>query len=160
MTFEGRFSLLREAQCHKICLKFVQCTDLVRIEEYMFLLKSYRAILVLNVLIIFLQFVLAGQMIGGSDVAVNLHSATGLLLILVGLVQMSLAIAMMRRGIGPGWLILANVGIVLAEAIEAVCGHFRLVSVHVPLALAIFGGVLRQLFWSVREASADREQRA
>ena len=124
------------------------------------MLKSYRAILVLNVLIIFLQFVFAGQMIGGSDFAVNLHSGTGLLLIFVAIIQTSLAIAMRRINIGPGWLIPANVGIVLAEAIEAVCGHFRLVSVHVPLALAIFGGVLRQLFWSVREASADREQRA
>lgn len=125
----------------------------------MFLLKSYRAIVVFNVLVLFLQFVLAGQMIGGSDAAVNPHGATGLILILVAIVQTSVAIAMRRKGISPGWLIPTNVGIVFAEAIEAVCGHFRLVTVHVPLSVAIFGGVLRQLFWSVREASAERELR-
>jgi hypothetical protein len=26
--------------------------------------------------------------------------------------------------------------------------------VHVPLALAIFGGVMRQLFWAVRKTTA------
>jgi hypothetical protein len=126
----------------------------------MTLLKRYRAIALFNLLIVFLQFILAGQMLGGSDFAVNLHSATGLLLILIAIIQATVAIVLRRKGIGPTWLIATNIGIILAEAIEAVCGHLHLVALHIPLALAIFGGFMRPLFWSVREAPAARELRA
>lgn len=126
----------------------------------MTLLKSYRAIVIFNLLVVFLQFIVAGQMLGGSDFAVNLHGTTGLLLILIAIAQTAVAIVLRTKGIGPTGLIVTNIGIILAEAIEAVCGHFHIVALHVPLAVAIFGGVMRQLFWSVREALATRELRA
>jgi hypothetical protein len=105
------------------------------------LLKGLRAILVVNLLIIFVQFAFAGLMIGGNDLAVNLHGPTGLLLVLVALIQMSLVVAMKMKGSCPTWLVAANVGLIVAEVVEAICGHFHNTALHVPLALAIFGAV-------------------
>src|ERR1700732_1721151 len=93
---------------------------------HMNLLKGLRAILVVNLLIIFVQFALAGLMIGGNDFAAKLHGPTGLLLVLVALIQLSVMVAMKMKGICPAWLVVATVGLIAAEVIEAICGHFRL----------------------------------
>ena len=134
-------------------------------EEYeggvpMNLLKGLWAILAANLLVIFVQFAFAGLMIGGNDLAVNLHGPTGLLLVIVALIQMLLVIAMKLKGICPTWMVVANVGIIVAEVIEAICGHFHNTALHVPLALAIFGAVMRQWFWVMLEVKTTSELRA
>lgn len=117
-------------------------------------LKRLRVILAVNLLAIFVQFIIAGLMLGGNTIALKLHGLMGPLLILVTLVQMLLVIAMKRKGICPTWLVGATTGIIVAEVIEAIFGHFHILGIHVPLGLAIFGGVMRQLFWTLREAPA------
>jgi hypothetical protein len=124
------------------------------------LLKGLRAILLVNLLVIFVQFSFVGLMIGGNDLAVNLHGATGLLLILVMLIQMPLVVAMKMKAICPAWVVVANVGIIVAEVIETICGHFHNTALHVPLALAIFGGVMRQLSWAMLEVKTAPGLRA
>jgi hypothetical protein len=121
--------------------------------------KPYRAIVLINLLVVFIQFVFAGQMLGGSDSAVTTHGATGVLLVLIAVVQTTASVFMRIQGVCPRWLVLANIGILLAEVVEAVCGHFHVVALHVPLAVAIFGGIMRQLFWSVIEARTPKELR-
>ena len=66
---------------------------------------------------------------------------------------MASLIALKVKGMCPAWLVLSNIGILLAEVVEAACGHFHILAVHVPLGLAIFGGITRQLYWAMREAS-------
>src|ERR1700730_13262269 len=109
-------------------------------------LKNYRTVVLINLVVIFTQFSLAGQMLSGRVSAFTIHGFTGVLLVLIALVQAVLSMGLKAKSIGPTWLVLANVGIIVAEAIEAACGHFHYLAVHVPLALAIFGGVMRQLF--------------
>jgi hypothetical protein len=121
--------------------------------------KPYRAIVLINLLVVFIQFVFAGQMLGGSDSAVTTHGATGVLLVLIAVVQTTVSVFMRIQGVCPRWLVPANIGILLADVVEAVCGHFHVVAVHVPLAVAIFGGIMRQLFWSVIEARTPKELR-
>jgi hypothetical protein len=70
---------------------------------------------------------------------------------LLTVVQLSLAAAMARRGKAPGWIVRASTGILAGEMIEAVCGHYHLFWLHVPLGVAIFGGFLRQLLWVVNQ---------
>jgi hypothetical protein len=122
-------------------------------------MKTYRTVVLVNFLVIFAQFAFAGQMLGGNGSAVALHGYTGVLLVLIGLVQAALSIGLKAKRIAPTWLVVANVGIVAAEVTEAVCGHFHHVALHVPLALAIFAGVMRQLFWAMRETRAAAELR-
>ncbi len=124
------------------------------------LLKPYRAIVLINLLVVFIQFVFAGQILGGSDSAVTTHGATGLLLVTIAVVQTTMSVFMRVQGVCPRWLVPANIGILLAEVIEAVSGHFHGVALHVPLAVAIFGGIMRQLFWSVLETRVPKELRA
>jgi hypothetical protein len=114
-------------------------------------MKTYRTVVLINLLLIFVQFSLAGQMLAGSNTALRFHGFTGVLLVLIALVQAALSIGLKVKSIGPTWLVVANVGIIVAEVIEAVCGHFHYLAWHVPLALGIFGGVMRQLFWAMRE---------
>ena len=117
-------------------------------------LKTYRTVVLINLVVIFAQFSLAGQMLSGRVSAFTIHGFTGVLLVLIALVQAVLSISLKAKNIGPTWLVVANLGIIAAEVIEAACGHFHNLAVHVPLALAIFGGVMRQLFWAVRETPA------
>jgi hypothetical protein len=117
-------------------------------------MKTYRTVVLINLVVIFAQFSLAGQMLRGRVSAFTIHGFTGVLLVLIALVQAVLSMGLKAKSIGPTWLVLANVGIIVAEVIEAACGHFHYLAVHVPLALAIFGGVMRQLFWAVRETTA------
>jgi hypothetical protein len=117
-------------------------------------MKTYRTVVLINLVVIFAQFSLAGQMLSGRVSAFTIHGFTGVLLVLIALVQAVLSISLKAKNIGPTWLVVANLGIIAAEVIEAACGHFHNLAVHVPLALAIFGGVMRQLFWAVRETPA------
>lgn len=73
---------------------------------------------------------------------------------------MLLVIAMKMKSICPTWMLVANVGIIVAEVIEAICGHFHNTALHVPLALAISGAVMRQLFWVMLEVKTTSELRA
>jgi hypothetical protein len=120
-------------------------------QNFMSWMKTYRTVVLINLLVIFTQFGLAGQILGGRGSAVTIHGFTGVLLVLIALVQAALSIGLKANRIGPTWLVVANVGIIVAEVIEAACGHFHNLALHVPLALAIFGGVMRQFFWAVRE---------
>jgi hypothetical protein len=124
------------------------------------LLKTLRLVLMINLLVIFLQFFFAGQMLGGSSIAVNLHGVTGLFLLIIATVQIAIAVAMRRIGMCPTWLVASNAGLILAEVIEAVCGHFHILALHVPLALAIFSAVARQIYWATREAGSVSEASA
>ncbi len=124
------------------------------------LLKTFRAVVAINLLVIFIQFIFAGQMLSGNSLAAKLHGFTGLLLLALRAIQMAPLIALRVKGMCPGWLVLSNIGVLLAEVVEAVCGHFHILAVHVPLGLAIFGGISRQLYWAAREASSVFEVKA
>jgi hypothetical protein len=134
--------------CHREADGFVKGMEE---QNFMTWMKTYRTVVLINLLMIFAQFGLAGQMLGGRGSAVAIHGFTGVLLVLLALVQTALSIGLKTKSIGPTWLVVANVGIIVAEVIEAACGHFHNLALHVPLALAIFGGAIRQLFWAVRE---------
>jgi hypothetical protein len=144
------------AFCHREADDFVKGMEE---QKFMTWMKTYRTVVLINLLVIFAQFGLAGQMLGGRGSAVAIHGLTGVLLVLIAFVQAALSIVLKAKSIGPTWLVVANVGIIVAEVIEAACGHFHNLAVHVPLALAIFGGLMRQLFWAMREASAASELR-
>jgi hypothetical protein len=42
------------------------------------------------------------------------------------------------------------IAILLAEVLETYSGYRGILVLHVPLAMGIFGGIMRQLFWAVR----------
>jgi hypothetical protein len=124
------------------------------------LIVALRIVVIIHVAALLIQSSFAGFMIGGSDSAVNLHNWTGRLLVLLALVQLALVAVMKRRKLCPTGVLIATIGILVAEVLEVVLGYARIVEWHVPLGVAIFGGVLRQLFWVTREARLSSEMPA
>jgi len=55
------------------------------------------------------------------------------------------------------WVPVASGVLLAAEVIEFALGHFHSVALHVPLGLAIFGGAIVQLLWSLQEARQRSE---
>ncbi len=121
---------------------------------------TLRGILVLNVLTMLLQALFAGRMLGGDDQSANFHEFTAKVLVLLTISQIFLAVSLrLRRGC-PTWVPVASGALLAAEVLEFALGHFHSVALHVPLALAIFGGAIRQLLWSLQEARRGPELRA
>lgn len=117
------------------------------------LLKTLRIILLVHVSILLIQALFAGIMIGGDHRGAILHEFTARVLVPLALFQMVVAIALKAKARCPAWVPIASGGILAAEVIEFSAGHFHYVALHVPLGVAIFGGVLRQLLWAAREAT-------
>jgi hypothetical protein len=84
------------------------------------------------------------------------HERTAKLLVIMAGVQLLVAIYMRLRTLCPLWVPLASAGLLLAEVIEFAAGDMHNVALHIPLGVAIFGGFLRQLLWSTREANHPR----
>jgi hypothetical protein len=118
------------------------------------ILKMFRAVLILYMIAIFAQFAFAGLSLTGNSSAVSLHRSTGILLMFLTAAQAMFAVAMRAQKICPAWVVLSNCGIAVAALIQAFSGHYAVLQIHVPLALAIFGGVFRQMYWATREAAA------
>jgi hypothetical protein len=117
----------------------------------MHLLKTLRIVLVLNVFTMLLQAAFAGRMLTGERWAVHLHEVTARGLVLVSCGILSLIVALRMKGGCPRWVPIVSGLLVAAEIVEFGAGQLHHVALHVPLGMAIFGGAMRLLFWSVRE---------
>lgn len=117
----------------------------------MLLLKTFRVALTLNVLTMLIQAAFAGRMLGGDGRALNLHEATAKILVLLACGQVLLASALRVKARCPLWVPLASAGLLAAEVLDFAAGHYHNVALHVPLGVAIFGGALRQLLWSMQD---------
>ena len=110
--------------------------------------KIYRGVLIVNVTAMLLQSVFAGTLLAGDARSLIFHEHTAKFLVLLAVAQLMLAIYLRMRSDFPRWIPLASAGLVLAEVIEFAAGDLHRLAVHVPLGVAIFGGMLRQLLWS------------
>jgi len=97
-----------------------------------------------------LQSVFAGRLLGGDARSLLLHERTAKFLVLLAIAQLMLAIYLRIPSDFPRWIPIASAGLLLAEVIEFAAGDLHRLAVHVPLGVAIFGGMLRQLLWSAR----------
>ena len=113
-------------------------------------LKIYRGVLIVNVSAMLLQSVFAGRLLGGDARSLLLHERTAKFLVLLAIAQLMLAIYLRIPSDFPRWIPIASAGLLLAEVIEFAAGDLHRLAVHVPLGVAIFGGMLRQLLWSAR----------
>jgi hypothetical protein len=121
------------------------------------LMKSLRAVIIVHALTLLIQASFAGIMLGGDARGAILHEFTARLLVPFAFFQMMLAIALRVKARCPASMPVASGGILAAEVIEFSAGHLHCVALHVPLGVAIFGGVLCQLLWTLREGTATPE---
>lgn len=117
-----------------------------------------RVLGIVNLLTMLVQAAFAGRMLGGDGLSATLHEFTAKILVLIGVAQVILMLIAWRNRQGPFGLVLANVGILLAEILEFALGHFHQVAFHVPLGLAIFGGTVRQVLWAMSQKRGFAEK--
>ncbi len=114
------------------------------------ILSVLRVVLLIHLLAVLAQGTLAGMFLSGSGVALSLHEMTARGLVGICLLQIAITVLLRARGGCPTWVLISGIGILLAEVLETYSGYRGILAIHVPLALGIFGGIMRQLFWVVR----------
>jgi hypothetical protein len=101
--------------------------------------RPLRVVVLLHAALVLAQAAFAGQFLGGDGAWVRVHEANAGIIYMVGLVQLVLAILVWRPGRGPGWPALASLVLLLAEQLQMGFGYARILALHVPLGVAIFG---------------------
>jgi hypothetical protein len=99
--------------------------------------KIYRAVLIVNVTAMLLQSVFAGRLLGGDARSLLLHERTAKFLVLLAVAQLMLAVYLRMQSNFPHWIPLASAGLLLAQVIEFAAGDLRMLTLHVPLGVAI-----------------------
>jgi hypothetical protein len=120
-------------------------------------LSVLRMVLLIHLLAVVAQATLAGMFLSGSGMALLLHEMTARGLVGICLLQIAITVLLRVRGGCPAWVLISAIAILLAEMLETYSGYRGLLAVHVPLALGIFGGIMRQLFWAVRGTRSANE---
>jgi hypothetical protein len=117
--------------------------------------RPLRAIVLLHAALVLTQAALAGQFLSGHETWLRVHETNAGIIQLVGLVQLVVAVLVWRPGGGPGWPALASLALLLAEEFQIGFGYARLLALHVPLGVAIFGLTVALLVGTGRLARVD-----
>lgn len=103
-----------------------------------------RLLVLVNLGLVALQAVSAGLVMSGSGPAIILHARGALALALGAIVQAIAAVVLWARGRLPGWVARAGIVLFVLVAVEIAVGHTKRYWLHVPIAVAVFGGLLQQ----------------
>jgi hypothetical protein len=107
--------------------------------------RPLRAILLLHAILVLAQAGFAGQFLAGHAAWVRVHELNAGIIHLVAFVQLVVAVLVWRPGRGPGWPALASLALLLAEEFQLGFGYARILALHVPLGVAIFGSTVALL---------------
>jgi hypothetical protein len=126
--------------------------------------RPLRVVVLLHTALILAQAAFAGQFLAGDGAWVRVHEANAGIIHMVAVFQLVLAILVWRPGRGPGWPALASLALLLAEELQLGFGYARILALHVPLGVAIFGLTVAILVGTRSltgvEAPAELEPRA
>jgi len=121
------------------------------------LFKWLSRILILHLLLVAAQALIAGSFMSGNDAALLFHALVARLILGICVLQIVVTILLRRRGGCPNWVLVSAFAILICEAIEIYSGMRRGLVLHIPLALGIYGGIMRQGFWAIRESRSAKE---
>jgi hypothetical protein len=116
-----------------------------------------KRILIVHLLAVVAQAVTSGTFMSGNHAAVGAHVLVSRILLGICLLQIAVTIILRRRGGCPNWALISAFAILVFEGLEIYFGVRRELILHVPLALGIYGGIMRQAFWAIREVRTGRE---
>ena len=122
--------------------------------------RPLRVIVLLHAALVFAQAAFAGQVLAGHAAWLRAHEANGGILHLVALVQLVVAVLLWRPGRGPGWPALASLALLVAEELQIGFGYARVLALHVPLGVAIFGLTVAMLVGTGRLTRVDAALKA
>ena len=101
--------------------------------------RPLRVVVLLHTALVLAQAAFAGQFLAGDGAWVRVHEANAGIIQMAAFFQLVLAILVWRPGRGPGWPALASLALLLAEELQMGFGYARILALHVPLGVAIFG---------------------
>ena len=110
-----------------------------------------RSVAVLHLFGVLAQAVFAGLFVTGDVDMLAWHRTNGGFTHVTLYLQLVASILLWRPARGPAWPALAAAGLVAAETLQVVAGQERVLAVHFPLGMAVFGAttVLTVLVWRV-----------
>jgi hypothetical protein len=109
------------------------------------LLRVVAAVVGVQVL---LQAALAGGFISGTVSLLGLHTANAILLVLTAGALVPAAVLLVRPGRGPWWPILFSIVLWFVVVAQVGFGFARLVGLHIPLGVALFGLASGFAWWA------------
>jgi hypothetical protein len=121
--------------------------------------RPLRAVVLLHAALILAQAGFAGQFLAGDAAWVRVHELNAGIIHLVAFVQLVVAMLVWRPGRGPGWPALASLALLLAEEFQLGFGYARILALHVPLGVAIFGITVAMLVGTRRLTRVDARPR-
>ncbi|GAA2663677.1 hypothetical protein [Nonomuraea recticatena] len=112
---------------------------------------SLRSAAALHLLGVLAQAALAGLFVTGEVDMLAWHRDNAGFTHAALYLQLVAAILLWRPGRGPAWPAWATAALVAAETAQVALGHDRVLSVHFPLGVAVFGAsaVLTVMVWRV-----------
>ncbi|MGH3487207.1 MAG: hypothetical protein ACRDP8_04725 [Actinopolymorphaceae bacterium] len=119
--------------------------------------RILRILVTLQAAIILAQAISAGLLLSGTPNIRGVHGLGAILLVLIGLVQVVVAILHVRPGHGTPRLLGPSIGMFVTFLVQAALGETHNKALHIPLGVLMFGGVLmltRQLWSQPRQPGA------
>lgn len=122
------------------------------------ILRATRVVVVVHLLLVLVQAAFAGQFLGGYGAALRWHELNGTVVIMsVALGQCILGAICWRRKLLPAGFFLGSVALYVSEGAQIGFGFNRRLALHVPLGVAIFGGVLILALLAFKKARPPAE---
>ncbi|MGW5360437.1 hypothetical protein [Actinopolymorpha pittospori] len=104
--------------------------------------STFRVMVGLQVLAIFVQAITAGLVVAGRPGAKPLHGTTATVALLVGLLTLVAAILVWKPGGGSARFTVPSAVLLVLLVVQSILGGNHVKAVHVPLGVALFGGVV------------------
>ncbi len=103
---------------------------------------AFRTLVALQAVAIFVQAITAGMVVAGRSGAKDLHGGTATLAFAFALLTVVAAILVWKPGGGSARTIVPSAVMLVLVVVQAVLGGEHQKLVHVPLGVALFGGVI------------------
>ncbi|GAA2755716.1 hypothetical protein [Actinopolymorpha rutila] len=103
---------------------------------------AFRTLVALQSVAIFVQAITAGMIVAGRSGAKDLHGGTATLAFAFSLLTLVAAILVWKPGGGSARIIVPSAVMLVLIAVQAVLGGAHQKLVHVPLGVALFGGII------------------
>jgi len=118
---------------------------------------AFRTVITVHAIDAFAQAVLAGGFLDGRFELLGLHRDNAILgVVVLGYLQILVAVLYWRPGGGPAWPLAASAVISAAESLQIVLGFTRRIALHVPLGVAIIAGMALLAAWAWRGTFGQR----
>ncbi|CRK57153.1 hypothetical protein [Alloactinosynnema sp. L-07] len=111
----------------------------------------FRVLCALQFIQLAMQPILAGMFLNGQYSALGMHSSSGGIMMVTGVLQLVAAVVLWRPGRIAGWPIGVAAALLVAELVQLTAGHSRAMALHLPLGTALIIGSLLVTGWAWRK---------